>query len=683
MSNLLLLNNNSSKNDEKTKNFKKLKSRPKKRNKLNISSIPFFPKKNNYKKYLKEEKSEKIENNIKSKEKPIIDNNNIKEEEILIDNNKNTYTYDNIMHFKNMEKSKGTDLLSPDILEYINQIEEEIKLIKMEHYLDNKISSNSYYSNCNTSKSSSSSLSHINTLSLDTWARPDYSKENEEADNNKKIFDELSKKDIIKQELREILNIMTKDNYEEMKLKILELIKDNIENQKKFLEIIFLKSILEKSYVILYAKLCKDLNKELPQKIEKKQKNKKNIKSSIFRENLLEKCKDMLKFEEKKNFDEYIKENNEQEKNNKIKKIILGNALFISELINIKMLSKRAACDCIDYLFKKYDEGKDIEIKLINIQAIIIFIDKFGTLMQIEKQKETKKEKNSKNNINNNLQLFEKTISDSFEKLEKIQKDNKIPGYIRCSIINLIEKKNNNYELSKFEKSIIAKSKKEIEEETNEIKNIISNEDKKEKDLVENNKDKEEIDQEQIDEKIEKDLYGYKDHIINEGNSDNYLWSITTDLYDIKLKGFDDILEGFIVGSAFFIEKKENISYAKSYIKELIEFYCIKMEDNEKKNLLNRVIYLFASIKDLAFETPKIYEIYEYIIYLFIKNAIFKIKDLEKIFEAIENSKEDVNILCKIFQNIFNLIVQNETELEKEYKELYFINKYKDSFNIN
>ena len=45
MSNVLLLNTSVSKAEEKSKNFKKLKSRPKKRNKLNISSIPFFPKK--------------------------------------------------------------------------------------------------------------------------------------------------------------------------------------------------------------------------------------------------------------------------------------------------------------------------------------------------------------------------------------------------------------------------------------------------------------------------------------------------------------------------------------------------------------------------------------------------------------------------------------------------------------
>ena len=679
MSNVLLLNTSVSKAEEKSKNFKKLKSRPKKRNKLNISSIPFFPKKT-YKKNLNPEKIEKIkpEQNPPNNPEPIITNNNT-ESEMHKENNNDintyayTYDYEYIKNFQNFEKSKDTDLLSVDVLEHINQIEEDIKLIKMEHYLDNKICKNSFYSNCNTSKSSSSSLSNINPLSLEIWARPDYTKENEEAENNKKVFDELSKKDVIKKELREILNSMTKDNYEEKKLKILELIKDKIENQNKFLEIIFLKSILEKSYVILYAKLCKDLNKELPQKSETRKT------SSMFRQNLLEKFKEMLQFEEKKNFDEYVKEADEQEKNNKIKKIILGNALFISELVNIKMLSKKAAYECIDYLFKRFNENKNNDIKLINIQAIIIFIDKLGTLIHKEKEKE--KEKNSKiKKEKNNQKNFDKMLDEAFAKLEKIKEDPAIPGHVRYSIINLIDKKNNNYKQSEFEKYITAKSKKEIEEEAKEIKNI----QKKEKDIILS--EKEEINQEQINEKIEKDLYGYKDIIINEGNSDNYLWSITTDLYDVKLKGFDDILEGFIVSSAFFIEKKENIFYAKSYINELIVYYGSKMEENEKKDLINKVIYLFELIKDFAFETPNIFEIYEYVIYLFIKNRVFNMKDLEKIFAAKENSKEkeDVNIMSKVFQNIFNLMVQDdEIELKNEFKELHFINKYKDLFYVS
>ena len=57
--------------------------------------------------------------------------------------------------------------------------------------------------------------------------------------------------------------------------KIVEIIKNEVENQNKLLDIIFLKSCQEESFVGIYAQLCKYLNKELPQKI---QINIKNIK---------------------------------------------------------------------------------------------------------------------------------------------------------------------------------------------------------------------------------------------------------------------------------------------------------------------------------------------------------------------------------------------------------------------
>ena len=603
---------------EKKKKSTKTKGRSKYRNKLNISANPFFPKE--------------------------------KEIEIELDTKKE-YSYEYLKLFENLQISKKTDLLTEEALNHINEMEDNIRSMKMDNLL--KINTITNNSSCNTSKSSCSSIS--NKISLETWGRQDYTKETEEAENNKKKFEEIGKKDAIKKELRELLNKMTKDNYDQIKIKILELIKDKIENQDKLIDIIFLKSLLEKSYVSLYAKLCKDLNKELPQKVDNEKNNKKRVKKSLFREKLLDKCKEMVKYEEKNIFEEYIKEDNEEERELKIKKIILGNALFITELINIKLLAKRAACDCINYLFKKYDEGKDNKLKLLNIQTIIIFIDKFGSLIQNEK--ENKKEKNKKekeSNIN-----FEEKIKETFDKLEKIKEDKNIPGHIKYSIINLIIKRENNYKQSQFEKFLIAKSKKELEEETKDIK------------MLKEQKEKE-INQEDINKLIEKDLIEYKDIIETEGNSDKYSWNITTDLYDLKLKGFDSILEGYFISTADFIENKENIKYAKNYIKELIEFYHEKMEENEKNHLLKKIIDLFEIVKDFSYETPDIYIIYEYALQLFIENEIIKIKDFENMFEAKEKEEEDINIINTMFQNIFRNI--NKDKYKNEFMNLKYIN---------
>ena len=64
----------------------------------------------------------------------------------------------------------------------------------------------------------------------------------------------------------------------------------------------------------------------------------------------------MIKFKENKIFEEFNKGNIDEEREKKIKNIIIGNVLFISELINLKMLSKKASCKYINYLFKKFKE---------------------------------------------------------------------------------------------------------------------------------------------------------------------------------------------------------------------------------------------------------------------------------------------------------------------------------------
>ena len=665
------------KTQEKYQKTTKLKFKYKHHKKLYKSSTPFYSKEKEIE--IEPKKTPELKEELQKKEiKEIPSNNHVdkedKEDLILSSNisqikspeEKRQYSFEYLQLFENMEKSKETDLLPDEVLDHINQIEDNLRSMKMNNLLKINTLINNSGNNCNSSKSSCSSFS--TKMSLEIWGRQDYTKETEEAENNKKIFEEYGKKDVIKKELRELLNIMTKDNFEEIKIKILEIIKDKTENQDKFLDIIFIKALLEKSYVTIYSQLCKELNKALPQKIKKKSssnnnsnnnstKKKREKYSTIFREKLLDKCKNVLKFEENKCIEEFIKEENEHEKNIKIKKIILGDALFICELINIKLLSRKAGCDCIDYLFKKYKECKNQKLQLINIEAIIIFLDKLGSLMH------KKKEPDEEKRIKENLYIKEK-IKETFEKLEKIKDEEIIPGYIKYLIINLIKKKENDYKQSEFEKYITAKSKKDLEDKEE------LNKEKTEKEEI---KEIKEITQEEINKLIENDLMGYKDMVESEGNSENYLWEITTDLYDLKLKGFDSILEGYFICSGDFIEKKGNLIHAKNYIKELVEYYHEKMEKKEKDDLLNKFVDLFELVKDHSFETPDIYVLYEYVLEIFIKNEVFKIKDFENLFIAKENYKDDKNTICKIIKNVFDNI--SKDVFEKEFKELKFLNK--------
>ena len=351
----------------------------------------------------------------------------------------------------------------------------------------------------------------------------------------------------------------------------------------------------------------------------------------------------MIKFKENKIFEEFNKGNIDEEREKKIKNIIKGKALFISELINLKMLSKKASCECIDYLFKKYNEGNNKKIKLINIEVIIKLIDKLGTLLENENNKKDK-------------HIFQQKLEETFKKLEEIKKDENIPERIKYLILNIIKKKENKFKLSEYEKSKIAKSKKELEE---------------------GDKEKEDLTQEDINDLIKKDLEEYKQIIEIEGDSKKYSWNITTDIYDGKYKGFESILEGYFMSCVEFIEKEGNLKYAKNYIKELLEYYHTHMEDNEKNNLLNKIIDLFVIINDYSLDGKDILCVYEHVLEICIKNEIFNIKDLDHLIETKYNKEEDfkkdIKNLSIIFQNIYKNIANEK--LKKQFRENNFINK--------
>ena len=141
------------------------------------------------------------------------------------------------------------------------------------------------YSNQFVSNITSSSSTNIMS-STEAINKIDFSKEMKEAEKNKEKFLELSKKEQITNELRGLLNKLTKNNFDAVKNKIIKLINNNKDNQAKLIEILFPKAINEKRYIELYAKISKDLDNELFPKDKTSKQN-----SSYFRNLLIEKLK--------------------------------------------------------------------------------------------------------------------------------------------------------------------------------------------------------------------------------------------------------------------------------------------------------------------------------------------------------------------------------------------------------
>ena len=436
---------------------------------------------------------------------------------------------------------------------------------------------------------------------------------------------------------------MVKDNYDELKEQILEIIKDNEEYQDQFLEPFFKKILREPAYSEIYAKLTKFLNKKLPQKNEKTKHP-----SSNFRIKLIDKCREFLK---EKDFDKYLDEEKSEDSKNKLKKNIKGNVTFLFELIKMKLLSKKIMPEIADYLFERFKKENEKYLKLIFAETTIFYVDNFGTLMH-EEEENMKPE---------DIAKYKEKLEENFKKLEIIKEDKSINGYIKCLIINLINKKENSYKKSKFEQSLIAKSKDELEKEKEK--------EKKEKEL-----EKKEKEQEEINNKIKNDLNEYKEYVEEEGNSDKYSWKVTTDLYDVQYKTLDDILEGYILSSSDFIEKKDNIKYAKDYIKELIGFYNKKISNEEKSDLKERIFSLYEIVSDLALDSTSIYDVYAYVLFIFIENEIMEIEDLENIMKE----KEGISILNKVLKYMYE---NNKSfKFKKELKKISFIKKNKGLF---
>ena len=137
---------------------------------------------------------------------------------------------------------------------------------------------------------------------------------------------------------------------------------------------------------------------------------------------------------------------------------------------------------------------------------MIVFTEKFGRIVYEEEKTMKQKDKEE----------FNSKIDDIFKKLEKIKEEPGLVGYIKYGIINLEEKRKDNFAMSKFDESQIAKTKKEVEKE-------LENEGQ--------------ITQDNINQKIKKELKVYKESLENveEGEETEDPWKLTTFIMEKRI----------------------------------------------------------------------------------------------------------------------------------------------------
>lgn len=258
------------------------------------------------------------------------------------------------------------------------------------------------------------------------------------------------------------MNTITIDNFNETKQSIMELIYNSQENQEILIQVLFKKAVTEKSYVVIYARLCKEVDRELTPKDENLKSGiatkKQPGKTSIFRTKLLEKCKNVFKKEDQDELSLYANIKDPEEKLQRQKAFLLGNVYLIAEMIINKILSKKVVNQCINNLFARIEklEKENDFMKHVCLEGIVILIDKFGTLVN---RQDTKIKLEDQEKFNEDIQGY-------LDRLNDVQQSDKtLPGHIRFKIINLIEKKNKNWEESIVESNRKIKGKDEVREE--------------------------------------------------------------------------------------------------------------------------------------------------------------------------------------------------------------------------
>ena len=663
--------------------------------------------------------SPKIENEIDSdmninKDTPG-NRKEIKKNNFLINKSNNNnkkikFTIEEIFSYKNKIICLNTNLLPSNVVNHCNEIlstiQEKYSSIK-NNYKDIIINkSNNFIRNCNSVKNDKEST-------MAKWARKDMTKEIEIAEKYVKELNSKMSQDNYKYEIIEILNTLTVDNYKNTLKKMIEMIflsesTDNnkielnkpeylLHNQCIFVEIILDKATIEKGYVVLYAKLCADLFIELIKLI--KEYNNPEIENQLINgENL----KTILTSECRQRFDECVSlstlsQNMDDNVKNEMflifKKKFLGNMNFIAELINVKILSQTKGFEFLDILYKRYKEIKNNDkIKFLNLEGAVTLLTKFGKIV-MERQ-------NPKHiqNLNNYIKDYMiPIISNS----SKNNENSSLPNYLKFKIINLIEKKKNNWKDSLYEQSIIAKGK------NNNINNIslchdggdsIINIDESlidgQKSINNNNNNNNQEKEDNIIILLKNDIENYtnflNEHEIfnkkdlneyynkNENNDINndYDWSISEELI-IKTKNeLEEIIRCYIEVCIDYVNKETNIFYCNEYIKNIINYYSVDLtkDEIEKVNLTMNELYL--NIEDICIDNNYMIEIMGYLMHILLNNNLFYIEDFDKFLN------EDKNKIGTISQVIKFAIVHSEEKTEEIYDKIKNIKLFNDNKKI-
>ena len=592
------------------------------------------------------------------------------------------YTLEYMLSFKTNPICKITNLLDGKVLNHIQafSIFEEVK--------NDNTGTLARGSNVNTNTQLNYNTNNtVKNNDISEWGRKDFTKEISKAEAFVNEFHSKINNDPIKSDITSILNTLTVDNYANVKKELFDIIKKSNDNQTKFIEVLLKKAIMEKFYVSLYAKLCKELNDSLSELKENE-----NSKKTFLRYQLIDSCKNIFM-----NHNLIIDSNvNDVDIEIKEKKKMIGNVQLIAEFIKVKMLSQKIGFFCIKNLLDRfYDESLSAKERFIFLESLVVLLDNFGKLVY-ERQ---------------NSDYISRINSFLNEDLTDIQKNNKlIPSFIKYKIINLLEKRNNSWRDTLFEQATVAKGKNEtytpIKTETScqikheafspiktELFNPIKTEayNPIEEDLHELKEAEPEIRpkkgyEEENDEEdnlilIKKDLKDwFKFYNIDSSeliNVDDYKWDVVDEMVKNKIK-LGEIIRIFLEASIDLVDTNKKVIKACKYIRIIIDYYSQFLLRNELDELSNNIMKFFIDVNDLIVDNNNLINILGHILFCAITNKIIVMKKFN-LFE--EKSKETIKNICKLVKVAIDVDLKKRKRMLNDFKQVKVFKDNEKIFN--
>jgi len=296
--------------------------------------------------------------------------------------------------------------------------------------------------------------------------------------------------------------------------------------------------------------------------------------------------------------------------------------------------------------------------KLINIEGIVMLLDKFGTELN-SSDSINKMKQNELKELNNKLEPY-------FRELNKLaESDNSLPGFIKYKIINLNEKKNRGWQESKVDQVLKIKSMKEVHDEF-------------EQSIKESNQNTQtQITSSQNDNPVSgqilSDLKAWKALKLAKKKESQFDWRPIENLYKKERKTIANIFEAFGEAVVDFITEYDDIEYCCSYIKAILIFY--KLTKRDKNDIALVMLKCLSNLNDYLLDNKNLIDLWCNILHLVISYEIFFWYDLEKLDNLVEEQYSVVyEVACKTIQKFYG--DYDRKTIFTELKRLKFFNAY-------